>query len=1136
MPQPTSPSPDPLITRVWKLYNITDKFAELKYQSVFDVVRIPREQFIRQHRADLGRDVGKVYDLAVGYAQQVAHSFRRKRISREDGQTLLGPFSQPGPDYSSQFGDKWQAMCPDGAIEADDSPVAYLTAIYNEALSQEKTGEEGSMITLAERRPDIKDLLIDDAAVNQTVPQLQLVNEILSSAIQSKMKSSATEVNVQLASTRYPNNLPYHFAHQQVILASRQCKTPLLELLSATQPLAQDDANRLDQVLRLASELAPEQMKIIGEAAAFPAKNDSEAKTAWYIKNYGKDISAITVAATAQLQPLLNQTGLSVPQVEQLICRQSGKSNDDGNYSIIVSKNIKSQPSCTNKDYGAVFLHAGAVPNLQLQNDSNQVLWLYGLTDDRLDRLNRIVRLQKWLNLPYDQVDLLITSAMKAEGGSNKTTMNDNTLRMLGVFRHYQQTYGICAEQFAAWLHEVTPFAITPNKPFLDQVFNANGAFDTPFVVDDKNFEYKLTTGADGARVQHISAALGLNHRQFLLLADKIARQQGDVTLGTLDCKLSVVSAFYRLATLARTFGMSPEDLCALLDRLDNGTGKVWGQLAGQPAIKPLPGNDAILDDILTLLQMLSVFAQWQQQHQLSMPIVQLLLTPPTITNLPTEGNYGVTSSENQIQYLSIGWKDLTYDSNGGNLELTQQIAFRIDPNAAYFQISEFHYPLPDGLSLNGNMTWLGEVPQGATFNKGYGTPPTGQNNPDYPFLWPGTWLHLTGGQTYTFNIPLKGTFKNLSQLNALRSTVKIHTSRYYTDLNFSQGEILAGDIGFTPQGTTDQFNFIQQVWQNLPSTFVDAALLNRSGVPLVDNNKKAYDWLGLLKEINSKVIDADGLVTDVDIQGAVMSVVDSQSFSNQKDKDNATKALINTLLQAQQTQHGIATSLLAQSLQVNQSLPALLLRWTGQSVYRWLSTTWALKTGQIKTATDIPTSYLRQLREVARRALLTTQFSLSPALVQAQLDYPDYFGFTQANTTCIDLQKLYLFSRYSDLLTQVGAAKGGTEDDVLAYFQAVHAPSPDTAKAATQLAALLGWDAGEVATAAKAINPDTPLIQTLPQIDTVLRLQALSARTGLTVAQLGQLNQLSQDADYTVWQTAGQAMVAGVSHLGTQT
>lgn len=178
--------PSPFIARTEQIHSVGGKLTSLGYTSVFDIVRIPREHFLKKHRRELGRDTGKIYDLAIGYAHQVARSFRKNRLSRTISSNLRGAFSVNGPDYSSQFPDEvWTGLSPVGAPEANDGVARYATALYQLALDREGDtgGNSRLMNTLAKRRPDLSTLMVDDKAMNEEIPQLQIVTEVLSAAI-----------------------------------------------------------------------------------------------------------------------------------------------------------------------------------------------------------------------------------------------------------------------------------------------------------------------------------------------------------------------------------------------------------------------------------------------------------------------------------------------------------------------------------------------------------------------------------------------------------------------------------------------------------------------------------------------------------------------------------------------------------------------------------------------------------------------------------------------------------------------------------------------------------------------------------------------------------------------------------------
>lgn len=327
----------PLIARTEQIHNVDGQLASLGYASVFDIVRIPREHFVNKHRHSLGRDTGKIYDLAIGYAHQIARSFRKSRLSRAVNQNLKGPFSDSGPDYSSQFPDEvWTGLSHTGAPEANDSVVHYAAVLYQLALERE--GDTGSntatMNTLEKRRPDMASLLIDDKAINEEIPQLQVVTEVLSAAIQATDPEHLTglsTVNAKLSTTRYPNSFPFDFGHTQIQFAQREINHTLQALaqpldtdmptawLSPTTPLAGDNLAR-QQVM--ACGLGAEQQRILIETDDSLSGEDGKNLPAFYENNFG-DVR-LTADAFTNMGTLTARTDLTVPEVEQLLSVTAG--------------------------------------------------------------------------------------------------------------------------------------------------------------------------------------------------------------------------------------------------------------------------------------------------------------------------------------------------------------------------------------------------------------------------------------------------------------------------------------------------------------------------------------------------------------------------------------------------------------------------------------------------------------------------------------------------------------------------------------------------------------------------------------------------------------------------------------------
>ena len=67
--------------------------------------------------------------------------------------------------YAKLFPEQVADRCSSDALEANNGPIAYLHALYEMALGVEANGDPQSRITLAERRPDIGERVLDHGSL-----------------------------------------------------------------------------------------------------------------------------------------------------------------------------------------------------------------------------------------------------------------------------------------------------------------------------------------------------------------------------------------------------------------------------------------------------------------------------------------------------------------------------------------------------------------------------------------------------------------------------------------------------------------------------------------------------------------------------------------------------------------------------------------------------------------------------------------------------------------------------------------------------------------------------------------------------------------------------------------------------------
>lgn len=593
------------------------------FDSLFDIVGQSKSAFVRRHGSRLGAGAASLYDDALRQAVPLARRYRTRRRGGSAPAALI----DGQPTYQSLFQEDWHTCSPEDALEANDSPVIYLCRLYQWAQQMDAISDDGSgsMIPLTTRRPDLASLVLDRVSTDQTVTALSLVNEILGKALESYTGTTTLKaLNDKLAAARFPFTLPYDYASQQITRGLDGVRSSLMSLtqqLDTAWPYFLVPALSTTQgetAQQQGSQLSTEQYTLLTETPP---------STYSYPTNYG-------VADSSSLKTLsgfCHQTGLAACDVQDLLCSQ-GK---DAAYSVVASHNVTSPALvAAPNQYGAVYIHGDSTADtsiMTLAADSGDpdASTLTHTSDDRFDRMSRFIRLRNWMQLPFDQLDLLLVSTMMAEGNVKDNTQpvdllaNANTVRTLGVFRELNRSATISAETFAAWVGQITPYAVGNNVPFYDRLFNSNGLFSTPLVCDGSAFSSSSTTV-----IKQLSAGLGITQAEYELLASHVSAKQ------SLTCSLPVFSAFYRLVTLPRAFGLSVTAGLGIINLLGS---HVIGTLAGKPPVNTTPSDTA--PDILDIIVAFAACADWISSHDLSVAAVTFMVHAPTgtLTGTPAQ-------------------------------------------------------------------------------------------------------------------------------------------------------------------------------------------------------------------------------------------------------------------------------------------------------------------------------------------------------------------------------------------------------------------------------------------------------------------------------------------------------------------
>ncbi|SCW80275.1 MULTISPECIES: Tc toxin subunit A [unclassified Pseudomonas] len=309
---------------------------------------------------------------------------------------------------------------------------------------------------------------------------------------------------------------------------------------------------------------------------------------AFFRNYYGMEVMTQNTASLSNLNTFMAKTELNAEQVEALLSQRSQRPRLSVNcpsLNLLANGGQFNLPYPHASHYGACYVNgvgsdrlntSAETPDLDRVDNSmglNETIedgrseWSITKTSlNRFDRLQRMIRLQRWMNIPFAELDTLVVSAIRGCGENNlEVALNGDVMRVLGLFRYFSSHYQITAEEFAAFFHHLSPYATGARTPLFDQVFNSPSLFDTPFVLDQQAFDLASADLADQKTAYQLCAGLGVQLTEGSLL------QLANITIahvGPLTRSLETVSSLYRQARIARMFDLSIEDYCALLDLL----------------------------------------------------------------------------------------------------------------------------------------------------------------------------------------------------------------------------------------------------------------------------------------------------------------------------------------------------------------------------------------------------------------------------------------------------------------------------------------------------------------------------------------------------------------------------------------
>lgn len=1064
----------------------------LKLTSVFDITRLTEAQFkhhfntaIQNENALKGHtpNPGALYDNVKCIAAQISHLYREHQTSDGSAQHQWHPpgiraVEKQGPTYTNLFRENWDDACKIDSIAAIDSPVAYLRALYLfakqlETSTSQSAGERTDRILLERRRPDLASLLIDQQNTFAAQPMLDIVNEILNKNIQAALQNTSDRGKSTyeiLAQRRYPFTLPYEIFHHQCLLGLGEKKPVLGELnylISTRLPTSQTVDKPYGQVLTsstleaqlLLSGLGPKQQALLTQA---PFTTEGELTNSAYWKSiYGVD----TPSTLNNVNTFLEHTGLKAEQLEELLSQ--------GRHT---PRRSPSYPTTTPHfaPYGARYVNGPFSAGTGMELDKNGTKKeIAGATDDRLERLHRMIRLQRWLDIPFADLDTLIVSTLESRVPRNMRMQLDTyTVRCLGVYRHLNRRYSIEAEEFGALLYQLVPYACGDNTPLFDRVFNRVRLFETPLVLDERAFSADDSDPVSHTILQHLSAGLGLPLTQDSLL---LIVQNTERYVGELKCDLHTLSSIYRQARVARLFGLSIADN-ATLAQLLGGESVSRCLASGKTDIRTLritahrgaektevvarfhlpepfnPANPPLLLPGSTLKTNTSWFAAPGASNELLIRFASATDNLPSITisQISTAGAETEISLEGAPITLINGALD---ESGRGTPAMTSLIRYpshtTTSQSTLYTETTVTQDEPVNLLDVLMQMDWLTQ------------------------------WINES-----VYTIPQLGRLLGPSSNDAHRfRDLQQHLDKLHRDVI---------DNAVTPQELAKLSLLPNINWRHaLAETLLDDKGLVKNFAPDIEEDVPKKLDAALDRLINPQKMDAD-------------------VSKNEQLKQDSKRKLKDLLLLAHDRQLHLVEKFLQETSQLPMNCTKGVLLWARTSVYQILTT--ALHdTHQV----ELP----KTLHPVLRHAEATVQLSLGNRALRLFLKHPQWLE-TPSSRLELTLSSLYLLDRFN----HCQSTHQHSEESLLNYLETAHSDAPKEV-INNFLAQLLNWTSAEVTTLTAKLDHQTA--RTMKDVDWVMRSQTACKATGLSAASLLNAAALNNQSPADAWKKVGEAAMA---------
>ncbi|WP_343529558.1 Tc toxin subunit A [Yokenella regensburgei] len=613
------------------LDNITIKaITDAGYRNIIDIISENETHFVQKLASVELEQAKKIYKKASDKMAELLHIYRALQARRNPLVQQISKFgvsTQPeglmnalerslnnGPDYEHLFPVRDEFYAPEDSIQSLFSPGRYLTELYS--ISRGLHASD-SVLNIDKRLPDMASLPLSQISMDTVIPALTILNSI-------------TNISDSLNTTSWPMTLPYDDNLAQIRCALPVFAASLQGVWSALSdaqwqsfapiafvpPVPADDRTP-SPATREELGFMPGAYKLLTSAAA----TAEEIKTRYHLDTINiatelRSIDTFTNSTALSFNQLLEMTGQEDYQTtvaaELPISRYYAYSD--------IPAEIVSVPVTT---YGQTYLSSvdGTATNdipMLVVPDATPETYKLDFTNDGVatrlaDKAERLLRLQRQMNLEYAELDWLIKNINQAITRTSNWKLDTTVLDALAVFSRLSSYYAISADGFACFIGTMNTYGSAEQKSLFERLFTSPVTQQVAKLSGDVDFSLQ-TASYDAAL---ICGGLGVTANELFEMSQLAF---GAATVVKMSA--SKYAQLYRLAIIPRMLGISFTEARTLWLLLDPNRDMTTVIAAAVPTLE-------ILDIIIQTESVLG----WMESCQLEVTDIVGLLS----ANYPAE-------------------------------------------------------------------------------------------------------------------------------------------------------------------------------------------------------------------------------------------------------------------------------------------------------------------------------------------------------------------------------------------------------------------------------------------------------------------------------------------------------------------